>query len=176
MRLSHTRSAQQGLSLIVTLIMLVVIGLTAAAAMRNATSSERAINNLRMQNLAQQYAEAGLRYCEGEVSRTTPLTTVTALLKANLGVYSTPGWSVTSTWVSGGSRTVVPSSYIASTDSSSTPTRLPQCFAEKLTLPDSNPAIMITSRGFSPDFDWDSDTSTKTVRGSVVWLQSIVGY
>ena len=55
------QTLQTGVSLIIVLIMLVIIGLTSAAAMRNATSGEKVTNNIRLQNLAQQYAEAALR-------------------------------------------------------------------------------------------------------------------
>ena len=60
---------QAGVSLIIVLIMLVIIGLTSAAAIRNATSGEKVTNNIRLQNLAQQYAEAALRYCEAELGK-----------------------------------------------------------------------------------------------------------
>ncbi len=162
--------------MIVVLIMLVVIGLTSAAAMRNATSSERAVNNLRTLNLAQQYAEAGLRYCETEINKATPVTTIASLQKANITTYSPEAWTVAATWNSGGSRTVVASSYVASVDSSFQPAFLPQCFAEKRLLPDGNEVIVVTSRGFSSDFEWESAADTKTKRGSVVWLQSFIAF
>jgi Tfp pilus assembly protein PilX len=59
--------SQRGVTLIIALIMVIIIGLTSAAAMRGATSSEKVVNNIRMQNLAQQYAEAALRYCESQL-------------------------------------------------------------------------------------------------------------
>lgn len=60
------KRASRGISLIIVLIMLVIIGITGATAMRTATSEQRATNNLRMETIAQQYAEAALRICEGQ--------------------------------------------------------------------------------------------------------------
>ncbi len=63
-----TNSGQRGVSLLIVLIMLVVIGLTSAASLRSASSNERISNNFRMHALAEQYAEAALRYCETQLS------------------------------------------------------------------------------------------------------------
>ena len=44
---------QDGISLIIVMVMVVIIGITSAAAIRNATTGERSTNNIRMQGLAQ---------------------------------------------------------------------------------------------------------------------------
>ena len=77
------RSAQNGVSLIIVLIMLAVIALMSAATLRNASSNERVSNNFRMQVLAQQYAEAALRYCEAQLTL-ADTSRVDALREANL--------------------------------------------------------------------------------------------
>ena len=67
------RRASQGVSLIIVLIMMIIIGITAATAMRSATSEQRATNNQRVEAIALQYAEAALRYCENEMKKANSL-------------------------------------------------------------------------------------------------------
>ena len=188
---SSPQRRESGISLIIVLIMLVVIGLTSAAAIRNATSGERATNNIRMQNLAQQYAEAALRYCERQVTlNDTDPNKAPTLLNANIVQtafvagqstfqVSPAPWEQTASWIgaagSGGassSRTVVPESQIKSVNSSINPTVRPQCVAERQVMAGGGVALVITARGFSPDYTADA-VSGKTTGGSVVWLQSI---
>jgi type IV pilus assembly protein PilX len=171
------RGRQGGISLIIVLIMLVIIGLTSAAAIRNATSDERVTNNVRMQNLAQQYADAALRYCEAELSK-ADADRVTTLQEANLvqtAYQAAPAWDRSDTWIgaggASGSRTTVPELQIKSSGSSFRPTTLPQCVAEKQVLEDAKLAYVVTARGFSPDYTADAGTGA-TTGGSVVWLQS----
>ena len=176
---------QKGVSLIIVLILLVIIGLTSAAAIRNATSSEKVTNNIRLQNLAQQYAEAALRYCEAELAKPddvgAPLGRMgTTLTEANIitvAVAGATGWEQTATWTGVGgasaSKTPLPQSQIESTDSAFQPNKLPECVVEKQTLPDTNISYVITARGFSPDYTADAGTG-KTTSGSVVWLQSTI--
>ncbi len=171
---------QRGISLIVVMILLVVIGLTSAAAIRSATSNERVTNNLRMQNLAQQYAEAALRFCEAQLSL-NDAARVPTLQAANIVdvAYDAPsGWAQTVTWVGTGgasaSRTTVVASALSSADSSFVPTVLPQCVVERQALPDAATfAFVVTARGFSPDYSAVAATG-ETKSGSVVWLQSIL--
>lgn len=176
---------QAGVSLIIVLIMLVIIGLTSAAAIRNATSGEKVTNNVRLQNLAQQYAEAALRYCETELGKPDTVAAPagrsgTALAEANIitvAVGGATGWEQTATWIGTGgasaSRTPLPQLQIKSSDSSFKPSKLPECVAEKQTMVDGNLAYVITARGFSPDYTFDTTTG-KTTNGSVVWLQSTI--
>lgn len=175
-RLSRRRR-QSGISLIIVLIMVVIIGLTSAAAIRNATSDERVTNNMRMQNLAQQYADAALRYCEGELSKADALRVVT-LQEANIvstAFGAAAAWNRTDTWLGGGgasaSLTSLPELQIKSSNSSFRPATLPQCVAEKQTLEDTKVAYVITARGFSPDYTANAGTGV-TTGGSVVWLQT----
>lgn len=177
--LSIARRSQLGISLIIVLIMLVVIGLTSAAAIRNATNGEKVTNNLRLQSLAQQYAEAALRYCESELLKADG-DRVGTLTEANIVTVASggsTGWEQTVTWTGTGgasaSKTVLQLSQIKSSDSSLSPSKLPECVVERQTMPDANLAYVITARGFSPDYTADSSTG-KTTRGSVVWLQSTV--
>lgn len=173
------RAGQSGVSLIIVLVMMVVIGLASAAAIRSATSGEKVTNNIRLQNLAQQYAEAGLRYCENELALADGARVATlqesVLTTTVLG--GVPGWSLPATWTDTGgisaSKSVLPASQIRSTDSAFTPGKLPECVVERQTLADTNISYVITARGFSPGYAANSTTG-KTENGSVVWLQSTI--
>jgi len=176
---------QVGVSLIIVLVMLVIIGLTSAAAIRNATSGEKVTNNIRLQSLAQQYAEAALRYCEAELGKPDDTAAPTgrqgtSLSETNIitvGVGATTGWEQSVTWIGTGgasaSKTTLPEAQIKSTDSAFRPAKLPECVVEKQTLPDGNFTYVVTARGFSPDYTFNAGTG-KTTNGSVVWLQSTI--
>lgn len=176
---SSFRRRQAGVSLIIVLVMLVIIGLTSASAIKSAISGEKVTNNIRMQNLAQQYAEAALRYCEAELGK-ADASRVATLAEANIvttAFGASPAWALGATWISVGgasaSRTTLPSAQIESTDSAFKPATRPQCVVEKQVMADANMAYVITARGFSPDYTADASTGV-TTNGSVVWLQSTV--
>jgi len=188
-RSDHTRHplrpapvAQAGVSLIIVLIMLVIIGLTSAAAMRNATSGEKVTNNIRLQNLAQQYAEAALRYCEAEMLKVDADRVATL---AELNISTTPagtadaftGWGQAASWTGAGgitaTKTTLPEERVKSQDSAFRPSRLPECVVERQGFADGSWAYVITARGFSPGYMADG-VSGVTTAGSVVWLQSTI--
>jgi Tfp pilus assembly protein PilX len=173
-------AAQDGVSLIIVLIMLVIIGLTSAAAMRNATSGQKVTNNIRLQNLAQQYAEAALRYCEAEMLKPDADRVPTL---ADVNISTTPvgtadastGWGQAASWTGSGgiaaTKTTLTEARVKSLDSSFRPSRLPECVVERQGLADGSLAYVITARGFSPGYTADG-VSGVTTAGSVVWLQS----
>jgi type IV pilus assembly protein PilX len=178
-RSTPSKSRQTGISLIIVMVMLIVIGLTSAAAIRNATTGEKFTNNIRVQNLAQQYAEAALRYCEIEMGKATA-DRVATLADANIltvAVGAATGWENTVTWTGTGgasaSKTVLLEARVKSSDSAFKPSKMPECVVEKQTLADTTSSYVITARGFSPDYTADSSTGI-TTGGSVVWLQSIL--
>lgn len=178
-RLHRGARPQAGVSLIIVMMMLVIIGITSAATIRNATSSEKLTNNIRVQYLAQQYAEAALRYCESELTK-PEASRVTTLAEVNLvqtALGGTPAWSQTVTWTGSGgasaSKTVLPENRIKSPDSAFRPATLPECVVEKQVMADGNLAYVITARGFSTDYKAATGTGV-TTNGSVVWLQSTV--
>lgn len=187
--------SQRGISLIIVLILTVVIGLTAAAAMKGATSSQRVTNNVRMENMAQQYAESALRYCEAQVQipfNNPAATARTAnLAAANIpvvskvpvsGVVAAGNWENSVTWTATAgavgpslARVDLASTQFSSALSSKTPAKAPQCAVEMQVLGTalaSYTVTVVTSRGFSSDYE--ADGTGKTTRGSVVWLQSIL--
>lgn len=171
------RRASRGVSLIIVLIMMIIIGITAATAMRSATSEQRATNNQRVEATALQYAEAALRYCENEMKKNSPLR-VSSLRTANIYTStgpgpSTSGWEDPATWTGSGGRasasrtTVLDSTIQDSATQTDLPTKSPECVVENMT----GYGVVITARGFSPDYH--ADGSGYTDRGAVVWLQSI---
>lgn len=183
---------QSGISLIIVMIMVVIIGLTSASAIRNATSGERATNNIRMQGLAQQYAEAALRYCETEVRKgdtaaddrfaLTKKVVQTAYVVGQTSFQVSPApWEMVSTWGVGAAvagdasirRVTIPLAQIQSVNSSIVPANRPQCVTERQQMLDMQWAWVVTVRGFSPDYTFDVATG-QTKSGSVVWLQSIL--
>jgi Tfp pilus assembly protein PilX len=174
------RAAQSGVSLIIVLIMLGVIALMSAATLRNASSNERISNNFRMQVLAQQYAEAALRYCETQLTL-ADASRVEALREANLSGSAgsaSPAWRQRGSWTGAGgtgiaaaSRTTVPEAVVVSASSAFKPGQLPECVVEKQAV-EGGVVYVITARGFSPDYT--ADTRGFSVTGSVRWLQTLV--
>ena len=178
---------QKGVSLVIVLILLVVIGLTAASAMRGATSSQRVTNNVRMDNLAQQYAEAALRFCEGQLqladaARVNTLK-VAVIPAVDMTIVNPQGaWEQAVSWTgaagAGGAsstRTALNASqYSTAGISSIVPAQPPECVAETQTLAGSPTftVTVVTARGFSPDYARDG--AGNTTSGAVVWLQSIL--
>lgn len=159
---------QRGVTLIVALVMLVVIGLTSAAVMRSALGTDTVANNTRVQLLAMQAAQIGLRYCEAQVNSSTPSITIHAASAAGA-----EKWRSFANWQgSSPIATTIPKSEMASSNTPSTmvPVTLPQCLAEK--HPTLTSTYIVTSRGFSADYAADGSGYTKA--GSVVWLQSIL--
>jgi type IV pilus assembly protein PilX len=169
------RASQHGATLIIVLILLGVVALTAAATLRHASSNERVSNNFRMHVLAQQYAEAALRYCEAQLTQADG-SRVATLKESNLVDFSaSPAWRQRITWTGSGgtaaSRTTVPEAFVFSSSSAFTPNQLPECVVEKQAM-DGGSAYVVTARGFSSDYTADSRGFTLT--GSVVWLQTLL--
>lgn len=165
---------QGGIVLVVTLLLLVVIGLTAAYAMRSAGSGEKVANNLRLEVLAQQYAEAALRYCESQMTL-VPADRVGALRNVE-GIAAVPAaaaaWRSVSTWFPASNAVKVPSASVGNSGNSTfMPSAQPECLVEKVALASGDEAWLVTARGFSPGYVADTTTGA-TVAGSVVWLQS----
>lgn len=169
---------QQGTTLIIVLIMLVVIGLSAASSMRNAASGEKITNNLRLDALAQQYAEMGLRYCEQQMAMPSAARTELALQDASLPAavpVGTAVWSSSATWLNTPTTVIQisnASGIVSGVNSSVTPGRNPECLVEPVTLGAGSPTFLITARGFSPGYTANPATGA-TLSGAVVWLQSM---
>ena len=159
-----TRRPQRGVSLIIAMLMLVVIGLMSVAIIRNATSSDQAVTNNRLQTQANQFAQIALQFCENQVT----------LLAADRVVnvvqpFPTPAaWTVKSNWINTG--TPVWTLRAADITGSVQPKVYPQCVAEVSSI--SARIYTVTARGFSDDYTQDANHATTS--GSVVWLQSTI--
>jgi type IV pilus assembly protein PilX len=160
---------QQGVVLIVVLIMLVIIGLTSAAVMRNALTADLISANVRSEALATEAAQISLAFCEQQITLGDASSVPTRAI-----VVSGPHWASLANW----SATAVPppttltADQLRSAEASFRAIRMPQCMAENATLPNGVDTVtIVTARGFSPDYHEDPATG-RVEAGSVVWLQS----
>lgn len=161
------RRGQRGVTLLVALIVLVIIGLTSASVMRSVLSTDLVANNARVQTLATQAAQIGLRYCEAQAladANGTPR----ALPEAPADYWSDyTHWSETKTGIY-----EVPKDYMESVNSTFSPANMPKCMVQIAKLA-TRTTYVVTAKGFSPDYD-DTNEDGYADSGSVVWLQSIV--
>lgn len=161
------RDTQRGVTLLVVMIMLIVIGLVSASAMRQAANADLISNNARLEHFAKQSAETALRYCEAQITGATG----TPAIQIQPASDTAPAWKTLGNWTGSNKKAIdVPADRFKSADTSApTPSQAPQCLVEYSPL--GNNVYIVTARGFSPDFQEDSSTG-RTKRGSVVWLQS----
>ncbi len=160
----RTHADERGFTLIIAMLMLAVIGLAAAAIMRNATTGAQVATNNRLQTQASPYAQFALRLCENQLALAPASRSVTLLAAA-----SPPAWSAARNWTTpgtGAAHTLSP----ADIGSAVQPRVAPQCLMEATSLPK---VYTVTARGFSADFRADPVTGA-TRSGSVVWLQETI--
>lgn len=198
MPFSTTKGHQRGVSLIIVLIMILIIGLTSAAAIRSATSTEKVTLAIRSEKLTQQYADAALKYCEEKISLADGDANRDANLKeaqidattAAAAALATTAWEQPTAWTVANAGAGIASAlnvigvnYFKSVDSTYSPNAnyLPQCLVEKVTYADTTAGAgagatktgyMVTARAFSPDYVAKADGTTDY--GSAVWVQSVV--
>lgn len=162
------RAGQQGVVLIVVLIMLVIIGLTSASVMRNALTADLVSNNVRAEALATEAAQIALAFCEAQIQSPTGTVTIRDIVATGPHWQNLANWDATTPPAAPATLTA---DQLKSTDGAIRTNHLPQCMAERQALgtgPDT--VVVVTSRGFSPDYS--EDTNHRAVSGSVVWLQS----
>lgn len=183
---------QTGVVLIVAMIMLIIVSLLAAIAVRNATSSEGINANLRQTQLATQAAESALRYCEdaaintvnegtGTFAFTSPGGTaitnlaLTHIIAAPTGT-NTPTSALPANWdtTTNNGQLVLPIATVNLAGISTTFVRPPECMIERA-RPDAAQSYLsvltVTSRGFGPEVAAADGSRSRPV-GSEVWLQS----
>lgn len=166
------RCAARGMVLPLSLVLLVVLGLASASAMRLSLSSERVVNNLRMHQLAHQQAELALHYCESQLA--LPSAERIAALRDEAiapAVAGTSRWQAVAPWVGGSVEAVAPPTAWWGAAESPVPAVTPRCLAERSLLSDGHEVWTVTARGFSPDYAADP-SSGRSQRGASVWLQS----
>lgn len=195
--MTRPRRDQQGVVLIVALIMMAVIAISSAAAIKAVTAQDLVGSNQRNQSMALQAAESGLRYCEALVT-TAKLTAGQAALlpkiqeavPMNYAPTDASGnpqrpkqhWETIGNWIGGNKRSFeLPETF--KFDRGQSYDRRPECLIERLDLkvidkdfvggpPIKMEAFQITVRGFSPDYTENANGIPAT--GAVIWLQSTV--
>lgn len=175
--------SQQGVVLIIAMVMLIVVSIMAVTSMRNASSTEALAGNVRTTELATQAADIALRHCEASVidivtvaggGTSTYSTTITA---ANILPAATPpNWQNTAAWDSVNPNVLVLP--IALVGGGTTYKRPPECMIENLpimpagsTTVNTTASYVITARGFGPEVA-AADSARSRPTGSEVWLQS----
>lgn len=176
------RRRSQGVVLVVALILVAVIGISSAMAMRLSLFGDIVSKNMRAQNLALQSAELALRFCERQVA----LDPGSVPMVSGLG--AAREWQLPAQW---GSALTLPATALGTAAGYRTP---PQCLVRLFSVdeflaawpPDPGTVLAdargfssdyvvlhrITARGFSPDFE--RNASNQPIAGAEVWLQSLV--
>jgi type IV pilus assembly protein PilX len=185
---------QQGVVLVIALIMLVVISLLATLSMRNASSSESISGNVRTTQIATQAAEIALRYCEDAVVQInggggalTSLPVIQAfssppLWSAKDGAGALTNWDgATSSVAPTGPVLVIPTASINLAGAGVTFKRPPECMVERMQMATTSTTVsttstyVITARGFGPEVAEDTSGARKRPQaGSEVWMQSTI--
>ena len=189
------KAAQRGIVLILALIMLVVISLLTALAVRNATSSEAVNSNVRQTQLASQAAETALRYCEDAVTTflaastatltfTSPPSSTSFTLDATYlqdMVSGTPTSMVAANWdttTAANRILVIPAVSVNRVGITSTFSRPPECMVNRLSPSTSTnywKNFAITARGFGPEVA-PADSTRSRPTGSEIWMQSSIEF
>jgi type IV pilus assembly protein PilX len=176
---------QNGVVLIVSLILLVIISILAMTSLRNAGTTESVAGNVRTTEMANQAAEIALRHCEASAIKVAKLnanpsdtsaeaTYSSTFDKTLISTAGTNQWQNTTTWDSGSTTAifVLPTSLVGGT---STYKRPPECMVELLSSGTGSTvvvpaAFVITARGFGPEVA----SGTGRPVGTEVWLQSTI--
>lgn len=192
-RATQSLHAQRGVVLVIALILLVVISLLAVTSMRNASSTENVMGNVRTTQLAYQAAELALSHCELSVAEVVSGagTYNTTFSQSNIITATTPQyWSSTAIWNTSTSAStptaaifVLPISTVNQLDiTATTYKRSPECMVETLPVMLTSTAavsrsvsFLVTARGFGPEVP-AVDTARSKPAGTVVWLQSTIEF
>ena len=170
------------------LILLVIISLVGALAIRNSTASEKTVNSLRSNSVAMAAAETGLRYCElvvqGVVNGPTALVPAATIAQATVSATisdantSTAVWQSSATWSSASLVITVPTSFYQSQSAEAANgvnlRNAPVCVIQPYFNASVSPGTgsVVTARGFGNDAQINANKAV--TEGSEVWLQSIL--
>ncbi len=190
------RGKGRGVVLVIALILLVVISLLGVTTMRNTGSTESVSGNVRTSALAFQAAELALGQCERAVSSIvssdmtvaaggSPTYTATApeFTATNIQPTSTtPQWQGATQWDATPTVAyVLPLSSVNQTGMTATYQRPPECMVVTQPLMVSpgfistTASYIVTARGFGPEVAAADSARSRPV-GSVIWLQSTLGF
>lgn len=176
-----SRAPQQGIVLVIALIMMGVIAAGSAIAIKLAMSSGQIAASLRGNSLAMQAAEAGLRWCELQ-ARLAVRGNVSAVVIQEETGEGLELWRNRNNFSDDALVASVPQNILATNGLISYP-RTPECLVQRFSLPpplmaetagapsikDQNELLLLTVRGFSPDYRRGANST-----GGEVWLQSIL--
>jgi type IV pilus assembly protein PilX len=169
---------QHGVVLIISLILLVIISLTALIAMKGSISSEQVSNNMRTNAVAMQASETALRFCENQL-----LSGTTTLIVHELDMNGSEAiptlWASRSNWTALKSNTATSELTNSQNSAGRSLTMLPQCMIERYPLVTlqggaTRESYLITSRGYSPNYAVNA--AGQVISGGEIWLQSILRF
>ena len=169
--------SQQGVVLIIALVLLVVASLLAATAVRNSGSSEAVAGNVRLVELATEAAEIALRHCEASILNVLGGNDayMTNFVAANMLDTGMPTqWQLPANWDKETNAVyVLPLSLLNQSDMLVTYKRPSECMVEKMRSASATNAMFysITARGFGPEVA-AADANRTRPTGSEIWLQS----
>ena len=175
------RKGQQGVLLIIVLIVLALLSLLASVSIRGASSSEQIANQARLKSLAQQAAEAALRFCEAQVQAfTLDSSKGFAPQAAPVGAPVTYSWQNMSNWdaidaavnafVGTGNLKTVNFTSFGDAGTATYFKRPPECMAQYMAVANTK-VFVATARGFGPEVGAKDGNPPV---GTEVWLQSVV--
>ncbi len=182
------RRPQEGVVLIIALVLMLAIGVTTTMTLKFVMSSDQIGSSIRDGQLASQAAEATLRWCEDQVIRNQPGVQVLPPPPGQSGMDlnaedTTETWRAEANWVLNTNAFEPPAGVLAAIDGGNAVARnfnqLPQCMAQQIRLRsiDSDVGnatnaivrvVRVTVRGFSPNYD----RTPGAAQGGEVWLQS----
>lgn len=175
----HQHAARQrGVVLVITLLLLMVLSILASISIKGATSNEVISNQSRQRVLAQQAAEAALRFCENQV-QAFRAGRVPNIQPQAFVAGAAPLWQSMANWDVENAATVaglnvVPLAAFGDVAGASPVTyfdRPPECIAQYVAVGDTQ-RVNVTARGFGPEVSATRTNSAPV--GTEVWLQSVI--
>lgn len=169
------RRAQQGIVLAIALIMLALLSILAGISIRGASSTEQVANQSRLRALAQQTAEAALRFCEQQVqAHAADPSLGFAPEDAPAGTGAKYSWELMDNWDGQPfpHLRTVPVKAAGDTETAAYFARPAECMSQYLNS--GHKVFVTTSRGFGPEVAARKDTDKTPPKGTEIWLQSVV--
>lgn len=179
---SPKRRSQQGIVLVMALIMLALLTILASISIRGSSSTEQISNQSRLKALAQQTAEAALSFCEQQV-RVNAVDPDKGIVPedAPVGTGVPYIWEDMANWDAStppASLKTVPIAAAGDTGGTVYFARAPECMSQYMSL--DKKVFVTTARGFGPDVSAKPSPTPTTPaaasapKGTEVWLQSVV--
>lgn len=171
------RRAQRGIVLAIALIMLALLSILAGISIRGASSTEQAANQGRLRALAQQTAEAALRFCEQQVqahAADPSLGFAPEDEPASAGGGAKYSWELMDNWdrLPSAHLRTVPVKAAGDTGAAAYFSRPAECMSQYLNS--GRKVFVTTARGFGPDVAARKDQDTTPPKGTEIWLQSLI--